>query len=90
MKRSEFKDSVRAFIKMADADSDPYLLVHFSREEDKYTGLDDRMDPMDALVVIRELIRIHNLSPEIIAGMGINSQPKETNEREILPPGDGC
>lgn len=45
------------FIGQADRDKDPYLLVHFSRCEDKYMCYNDRMDIADALIIINELCR---------------------------------
>ena len=33
------------------------LIVHFSREEDYYTGLHDGLDKMDAVIIIKQLMK---------------------------------
>jgi hypothetical protein len=35
---------------------DPYLVVHFSRDEDKYDGTHEFMDQFDAMIVIKDLL----------------------------------
>lgn len=51
-------------------DKDPYLFVHFSREEDAFKGVtSNRMDGADAIIVINHLINRFNLSAEVIAAM---------------------
>lgn len=59
--------ALQPFIEQADKDTDPYLCVHFSRQEDKFMGYHGRMDEGDALIVIKELIKFFNLSPDIVA-----------------------
>ena len=36
---------------------DPYLLVHFSREEDKYIGDHSGLEMMDAAIIVRQLVK---------------------------------
>lgn len=51
-------------------DRDPYMFVHFSREDDHILGLDSmEMDMGDALVIIRHLINKFDFNPEAIANM---------------------
>lgn len=53
-------------------DKDVYCLVHFSRQDDYYEGIDN-MDSGDALIVVKELMKKHGLSSEVIAAMNINT-----------------
>lgn len=54
------------FIGQANRDKDPYLLVHFSRNEDKYMGYNDHMDLGDALIIIRELCSQFNIEKKAL------------------------
>ena len=47
-------------------DSDTYLYVHFSREEDAYQAIQHRMDAGDAMVVIRNLIEAFGIDPALL------------------------
>ena len=53
----------------AEMDNDAMLVVYFSREQDAYNGYMTNMDAGDALMVIEQLIRKFDLSPEAIAAM---------------------
>lgn len=57
MKLKKGKELLQPFIDEADKDNDPYLLVHFSRQEDKFTGLHERLDKMDAQIIMKELVK---------------------------------
>jgi len=51
-------------------DHDPYMFVHFSREQNHILGLDSlELDSLDALVIIRHLINKFDLDPLAIANM---------------------
>lgn len=50
------KQLVQSFIEQTDKDTDPYLIVHFSREDDRFNGLHERLDKMDAQIIIKQLI----------------------------------
>lgn len=57
-------------------DRDPYMFVHFSREQNHILGLDSlELDQWDALVIIRHLINKFDYNPEAIANM--------TNDKQI-------
>jgi hypothetical protein len=55
MKIQTGRQKLDDFIGQADRDKDPYLLVHFSRTDDKYMGYNSHMDIGDALIIIHEL-----------------------------------
>jgi hypothetical protein len=61
------KKMIGDFVIRAERDGDPYLIVHFSRIEDEYRGYDNGMDQADALLVIQQLVRAHEINPEALA-----------------------
>lgn len=40
----KFKENIKTYRKACDKDRDPFLIVHFSREENKYHGAHERID----------------------------------------------
>ena len=65
MKAKESKKLIQPFINQCKKDNDCYMVVHFSREQDKFYGL-TKMDTGDALIIINELIQQYKLSPEAV------------------------
>jgi len=65
MKIKRSKQLVKPFIDQCKKDNDCYLIVHFSKEEDKFAGY-DKMDFADALLIIYELIKQYDLNSEVI------------------------
>ena len=65
MKTNKSKELVKPFIDQCEKDGDCYMIVHFSKQEDKFYGLTD-MDAGDALVIIHELINQYKLNPKAI------------------------
>lgn len=63
------KELTMAFCRECEKDGDPFLVVHFSRVQDRYEGFNDGMDAGDALIVIRELVKQFELDKEVIANM---------------------
>lgn len=61
MSTDEGKEKLMLFIQAAKKDSDPYFLVHFSRENDRYEGYHEGMDEFDARIVIKHLMEEFNL-----------------------------
>ena len=57
------------FIEAAKKDKDPFILVHFSRQDDYYQGRDCGMDMGDALLVIRQLIKAFDINTDALANM---------------------
>ncbi len=37
--------------------NDPYFVVHFSREEDKFSGDHEHLDEWDARIIIKQLMK---------------------------------
>ena len=65
MKLKESKKLIQPFIDQCKKDNDCYLIVHFSQEEDKFSGYSE-MDAADALLIIKELIKNYKLNPEAV------------------------
>ncbi len=65
MKTIKSKELLKPFIDQCEKDKDCYMIVHFSKQEDKFYGLTD-MDAGDALVIIHELINQYKLNPKAI------------------------
>jgi hypothetical protein len=61
MSIAEGRKKLMPFIKAAEKDTDPYFLVHFSRENDRYEGYHEGMDEFDARIVIKHLMEEFNL-----------------------------
>lgn len=74
MKIKEGEYLLQDFIDKAEKDKDPYFVVHFSRKDDYFMGYHERMDEGDALIVVKNLIEIFNLSPDVIALMDFKTQ----------------
>jgi hypothetical protein len=73
MKTSTGREILNPFIEQAEKDKDSYLIVHFSDEEDKYVGYHNHMDLFDAVIVIKDLIKSHNIPVNLLAMM-LNSE----------------
>lgn len=56
----------KPFIDKCDRDGDPYLIVHFSQEDDYFKGIHERMDFMDATIIIKKLIKHFKINKEIL------------------------
>lgn len=67
MKIKTGRKKLDEFIGQADKDNDAYLLVHFSKVEDRYRAYYYSLDHGDALLIIKGLCAEFNLSPEAIA-----------------------
>ncbi|HDY89501.1 MAG TPA: hypothetical protein ENH82_15485 [bacterium] len=65
MTTKKAKQVMNLFIKQCKKDNDSFMVVHFSREEDKFYGTHE-MDVGDALIIINELIKQFKLSSEIV------------------------
>lgn len=48
---------VQPFIDKAQEDDDPYLVVHFSRQQDELFGVHAGLDKMDAQIIIKQLVK---------------------------------
>lgn len=59
----------KPFIDKAEQDADPYMVIHFSREEDFYKGWHEGMDIGDALLVIKHLVNHFKIDKELLAVM---------------------
>jgi len=67
MKIQEAEKQLETLRERAERDNDAVLVCYFSREQEAYNGYMTNMDAGDALIVIEQLIRKFNLSPEVIA-----------------------
>ena len=65
MKESEFKGVIKPLEEKSRENDDPFFVVSFSREHDRYYGKQIGMDKGDALLVIEDLTRIFNIDPII-------------------------
>jgi hypothetical protein len=66
MKINDGRKKLEGFIKQAEKDGDPYLIVHFSREEDRFKGIQDGLDFGDALIIVNQLIKEFDIQPEAL------------------------
>lgn len=66
MTTKEQREIIRPFISRCDKDGDPYLLVHFSRENDYFEGTHNGLDFLDAIMVIKELVKIFGINKEVL------------------------
>lgn len=71
MSREEFEKTINHFIERAEKDKDPYSVIHFSREQDVYTGYDSGLDFGDALMIVSGLCKKFEITPEAIPDMDI-------------------
>lgn len=55
------------FISKCDKDGDPYLLVHFSQEDDYFKGVHERMGFADAIIVIKELVKYFGINSDVLS-----------------------
>lgn len=78
MKIEEAQKYVDQINHIAEADDDTFLVVYFSREEDKYQGWHHQMDGGDALLVIKQLVKRFGLSAVAIANM--TSEPRRAHK----------
>lgn len=63
----QFEQYARDITRRAKDGNDACLLVYFSREDDRYVGMDEGLDSGDALIVIRELVTNYGLDPQVVA-----------------------
>lgn len=62
MTDKECEKLITPFTSKADKDNDPYLVVHFSREQDYFKGYHERMDSLDAMIVIKNLVNYFKIN----------------------------
>lgn len=66
MKISDGEQRAYDFMQKAKEDGDPYLVCHFSAEEDKYNGFHGGMDKLDAMIVIKQLVKDFDISSTLL------------------------
>jgi hypothetical protein len=66
MTTTECKNLITPFCDRAEKQNDPYLIVHFSRQEDHYKGYHEGMDAVDAMIVIKHLVRHFKIDPLLL------------------------
>lgn len=71
---SQFEDACKK-------DNDPFLVVHFSRDEDKYDGRHDGLDFADALIIVGHLCNHFKLNPAMIE----TSQSIAKRNEDLMP-----
>lgn len=57
MTEIEFEKTTSPIRSKMDKDSDPYLMIHFSRKDDHYHAFHDRMDRFDAVILLGHLVK---------------------------------
>ena len=67
MTKDTGEELLQPFIEQCDKDADPYFIVHFSRSDDWFNGLHDRMDFADALIIVSKLIELFEINPLILS-----------------------
>jgi hypothetical protein len=75
MKISDFTEWVTPLTDTLEKDGDPYLLVHFSKEDNAYTGLHDGLDKYDALIIMRQLATHFNMDAFDIKTLSLITEP---------------
>lgn len=55
------------FIEKAKIDGDPFLVCHFSREQDRYAANHKYMDAFDAMIVIKELVKHFGINETLLS-----------------------
>lgn len=58
------------FITAATINSNPFLIAHFSRQDDQYRGYHEGLDRLDAAIIIRELVQHFKMTEIDAATMG--------------------
>jgi hypothetical protein len=66
MKNKEFKELVHPIAFQLTLDTDAYLFVHFSSQEDKFEAIHNNMDGLDAMIVIKNLVKHFNIDPLLL------------------------
>ena len=61
------KELLQPFIEEATKDKDVFLLVHFSSQEDKYNGMDEGLDALDAMIIIKQLVKNFNIDKTLLS-----------------------
>lgn len=69
MKIKEGEKLIKSFVENCEKNSDPYLVVHFSKEDNHFQGTHDFMDSFDAIIVIKNLIKEFGIDKRILAKM---------------------
>ena len=67
MKIDDFMKQISNTIETAEKDGDGFMVIHFSKQENKYFGKHANIDGADALIIVRDLIKLFGLSPKIIS-----------------------
>lgn len=66
MKTRNFLAKVQPIADHLASENDAYLLVHFSSEEDKFEAIHNNMDGLDAMIVIKNLVKHFNIDPLLL------------------------
>lgn len=73
MKTKDFKTLIKPIAERLDKEKDPYLMVHFSREDNYSHGVHEGMDKLDAMIVIKELVKKCKINETLLL-TAINNQ----------------
>lgn len=57
MKIDQGRKLIQPFISECEKVKEPYLVVHFSKTENHFEGTHDFMDSLDAMIVIKNLVK---------------------------------
>lgn len=68
MKKPTAQKLLKPFTDQCEKDKDPYLVVHFSRKDDYYSGFHE-LDTLDAIIVIKEIVKHCGINREALALM---------------------
>lgn len=77
MEKNKALNLLKPFTTQCEKDNDPYLVVHFSRKDDYYSGF-RQLDKLDAIVVIREIVQHCGIDREVLALM-LNEEHSKLN-----------
>lgn len=61
MTTEQSEDLLRPFVAQAKKDGDPYVVAIFSREEDRYCCGHDGLDQLDAMILIKGLVKHYKI-----------------------------
>ena len=67
MKTKEAKKHFNGITKLMDQDTDPYMMVHFSKDDDYYYGqYSKHLDMFDAIIIIKKLIDTYKINKKCL------------------------
>jgi len=67
MKIDDFMKQISNTIETAEKDGDGFMVIYFSKQENKYFGKYVNIDGADTLIIVGDLIKLFGLSPKIIS-----------------------